>query len=271
MRCASVRKKGSNIQCTAKPLFGHTLCGRHAKCKNPILWSTTQQDNIHHVIKIQACIRGWLLRKRLSLAGPGVLRRKDVSNDEDFNTMNEKEKVHPMNYFGFEEHGKIWWFEVKSIFQWTTMSFNILNPYTKVPLDIPTRKRLRELVSYQFRHRSPVLMNHHTLMDYMNQHWNLICQCFQDYGFGEIQPRLFLRLNKHDYYAIFRMIDDDLRIVMKDHKKLCGLCDLACVKIRNTSSVRYVNDSVKTLLHMIYTPRDPYILLFTMLSALYRV
>ena len=175
MRCASVRKKGSDIQCPAKPLFGHTLCGRHAKCKNPILWSTTQHENIHHVIKLQSCIRGWLLRKRLALAGPGVLRRKEVSNDEDFNTMNEKEKVHPMDYFGFEEHGKIWWFEVKSIFQWTTMSFNILNPYTNFQFNntITVYTAPTETIANLIRPAGSIVFNTNTntFLGYNGSHW----------------------------------------------------------------------------------------------------
>ena len=273
MRCASVRKKGSDLQCPAKPLFGHTLCGRHAKCKTPVLWSSTQQDKIIQTIKIQSCVRGWLLRKRLLLAGPGVLNRKQVCNNEDFNTMNEKEKVHPLNYFGFEEHGKIWWFEIDSIHQWMMMSMTPLNPYTKTPLNTQTRKRLRELMSYHQRRKimNPVSFNQKSVAEVLIQHWNLICQCFQDYGFGEIQPRLFLRLNKHDYYAIFRMIHDDIRIVMKDSEELSKICDICSAKIHTSSSVQYTISSAGMLLYMIHVPRDPYILLFTMLSALYRV
>ena len=264
MRCASVRKKGSDIQCHAKALFGHTLCGRHAKSKRPVLWSSTQQENVKCVVCIQRHVRGWLLRKRLSLAGPGVLNRKYVANDEDVNTMNEK--AHPLNYFAFEENGKIWWFEINSIQRWIQMTMKPLNPYTKVPLTIQTRKRLRELISYQYRHKQYV----HSEIEILPI-WNLLCQCFEDYGFGEIQSRLFIRLNKYDYHAIFKMISSDLKVIMKDHDKLTALCDVTASKCFRMTSALYVFTAARMLLHLIYIPRDPYVLLFTILSALYRV
>lgn len=266
MKCASVKKKGSDIQCSAKPLKNHTLCGRHAKCKHVVLWTTTQQEKTPFVIHIQRHVRGWLLRKRLILAGPGVLSRGQVSNDEDISTMSEKDQVHPFKYFAFEENGKIWWFEINSIQQWIETSMRPVNPYTKVPLTIETRKRLREIVSYHIRYSKAI---HEDLN--LQPIWNLICQCFEDYGFGEINSRMFLKLNKYDYSAIFRMIGSDLKVVMKDHERLTTICDVFAAKCFRLPSTLYTLVSAKMLLHMMYMPRDPYVLLFTILSALYRV
>ena len=91
MQCASVRKKGSTDQCTARSLRGLTLCGRHAKCKTITLWADVHKKRGDGMIKTQALVRGWLLRKRLALGGPGVLSRKQTTNDEDLVSYESKE------------------------------------------------------------------------------------------------------------------------------------------------------------------------------------
>ena len=96
------------------------------------------------MVRAQALVRGWLLRKRLALGGPGVLRRSLVTNDEDLVTCESKETIRPFEYFGFEENGKVWCFSFPSLWKWAVRSHQPVNPYTKVPLDIETRKRMHE-------------------------------------------------------------------------------------------------------------------------------
>jgi hypothetical protein len=117
---------------------GSYSCGRHARTRAPVL-----RIDLHRaspVVRLQAVIRGWLLRRRLTLAGPGVLRRKDLVNDEDLFTCESKDRQYPLDYFAFEESGKNYWFNAKDIWSWMTRSVTPLNPYTKTPIPNDARR-----------------------------------------------------------------------------------------------------------------------------------
>jgi hypothetical protein len=96
-------------------LKGHTLCGTHARAKNVTLWAEAHKGNTSGLRKAQGLIRGWLVRRRLRYAGPGVLCRKNLANDEDLETCEESSKEHPFDYFAFEENGKVWWFHFPTL------------------------------------------------------------------------------------------------------------------------------------------------------------
>lgn len=145
MKCASVRKKGSLDQCPANALFGHTLCGSHARAHTTVLWADANASKTACIIKIQAFVRGGLLRKRLRLNGPGVLYRSGLANDEDLVTCEDKERQDPLTYFAFNENGKVWWFDYATLSNWVYRSNIPLNPYTKVPLDIDTKRRMFQI------------------------------------------------------------------------------------------------------------------------------
>lgn len=267
MICAAVRKKGSTEQCSAKAITGHTLCGRHLRCKTVVLWADANKTLSSKVTRVQARIRGWLLRKRLALAGPGVLCRKNLSNDEDLDTCVESNREHPMSYFAFEESGKIWWFSFPTLWRWCIR--NPTNPYTKVPLSAPTRKRLREMWYYHRKRKLPLPLVPANFDERMRIYWNVILQTFEDYGFGEIY--LSLNFTKGDYISILRMIRDDIPVTMRNkaaqervsrHIKLA----LASVAPLNT----YLLQCAYTLMIILMVPKDPYELAFTMLSAIYR-
>ena len=145
--CASVRKRGSLDQCPLKALTGHTLCGVHARSKAVMLWAVVNQDKVGAATRVQAWIRGILLRRRLRLGGPGVLRRTGLSNDDDLVTCESSDRQYPLDYFAFEENGKVWWFDFGTLWKWAQRSTEPANPYTKVPLSVETRTRLRKVVS----------------------------------------------------------------------------------------------------------------------------
>jgi len=273
MRCASVRKKGSTEQCSAKPVLGHTLCGRHAKSKCPTLWADVHSNRIRNIPKVQALVRGWLVRIRLKAAGPGVLSRKKCSNDEDLNTYTEKEKVHPFEYFGLEENGKTWWFEFNTIWKWSIRSVNPTNPYTKVPLSVETRKRLRDMWNYGQRTKFPSYEESSNYNERTLQRWMVLCQAFQDNGFGEFNPHMFMRLTKPELYVMFSMIHDDVRTILNDKdlnkQQLLQFC--ARCKIGGPNTNLYLLQAPYYLLLMMSFLKNPYPLVFTILSALYRI
>ena len=273
--CASIKKKGSLEQCLAKPLVGHTLCGRHARAKYITLWADIHKNKTSKIEKLQALIRGWLIRRRLHYSGPGVLSRKNLANDEDLETCEEFSKEYPLDYFAFEENGKIWWFHFPTLWKWCLRSSQPTNPYTKVLLTQDTRKRIRSVWSYRFRNKLPLPEEPSAFPDRITGRWNIICQLFSDYGFGNIDPRMFVGMSKSQYHVVFRFLRDDMEIVYPSSNvtKLFVIkqCNRMIHNINLVQSNIYVLNSAYVIMVMLLYPKDPYILAFSVLSALYRV
>ena len=273
--CASIKKKGSLEQCSVMALNGHTLCGRHARAKHVTLWKDIHKDNTPHLAKAQALVRGWLVRRRLQYAGPGVLSRKNLANDEDLETCEECSREHPFNYFAFEENGKIWWFHFPTLWKWCLRSAEPTNPYTKVPLTQDTRKRIRSVWGYRFRNKIPLPEEPSSFPDRITGRWNIICQLFSDYGFGNIDPRMFVGMSKTQYHVMFRFLRDDMEIVYRPSSItkhfVIKQCNRMIHNINLVQSNIYVLNSAYVIMVMLLYPKDPYILAFSVLSALYRI
>lgn len=127
MSCISCKNKSSTERCPSKPLLGSQFCGKHIRCKNPRVW--TQVNNIDkHIVKIQSFWRGWWLRNQLKLAGPGVLQRKVIHNEDELVTCDSVSSIHPLDYFAFEEGGKIYAFDIRSLITWFHKGTQPINP-----------------------------------------------------------------------------------------------------------------------------------------------
>ena len=206
MLCTSVRRKGSIEQCGSRALLGHTLCGTHARSKSVKLWADANVGKIAAAQRIQAIVRGWLVRNRLALAGPGVLQRTLLSNDEDLETCETANRQHPMDYFAFTENGKTWWFDFATLWKWSQMSIEPVNPYTKVPLSVETKQRLRRMWSARRRRRQPLPLEPSSFQERLRHRWTVVCQIFADTALGVMNPDALLRLTKNDYIVLFRIV-----------------------------------------------------------------
>jgi hypothetical protein len=273
-RCAAVKKKGSMDPCPAKAVRAHTLCGRHARMRSPQLWTDAHRERGKGLLRVQAVVRGWIVRKRMKLAGPGVLCRKNLVNDEELVTCIEKERQDPMDYFAFEEGGKVWWFSFASIWKWTCQSFASTNPYTKEPLTIETRKRLRELWAYKHRHREQQPEESTEYAERLRTRLNTICQTFHDNGFIDIQPSAFQRLDRSDYASLFVLLGRDIETVFPVHdpfrEKALRFCRRTQETIHTLPHNIYILHCVYTLKVLLSLHREPYAMVFSVLSALYR-
>ncbi len=273
-RCASVRKRGAYDQCLSRPLPNHTLCGRHARVKTPVLWVTVHRSRQTGIGRIQARVRGWLVRQRLRLAGPGVLRRTALANDEDLFTCESKDRQHPLSYFAFEEAGKTWWFDLESLWAWSLRSHEPVNPYTKVPLSADTRRRLRELWGYAHRNRLPLPAEAPGYEERLLHRWNGVVQTFVDNGFLDLHPRQFVRFTKTDFLSMFLLLYRDLLLVLREsdpqRDKILRYCRRAASVSAATRSPHYILQSVYVLRILLSIPKEPYPLVFSILSALYR-
>lgn len=269
MSCASVRKKGSLEPCTTPALRGHSLCGRHARMKVPVLWAHAMRKRNLPVVKIQALVRGWLLRSRLRLAGPGVLCRKNLANDEDMVTCESKDREHPLTYFAFEENGKVWWFNFESLWRWTRHSHEPANPYTKVPLSSDTRKRLRATWSYMHRHRMTMPEEPTEFSQRLCTRWNTVVQVFADNGFVDVHPNMFLNFSTLDFRVMFIFLERDIEVVLPDtdrgKARALRLCQRAI-----TAPNAPTTWLVFILILLLSIHKDPYSMTFMVLSALHR-
>jgi hypothetical protein len=259
-RCAAVRKKGAKDQCSASALKGVSFCGRHARSREVVRWASLHQAS--PIVRVQALVRGWLLRKRLALAGPGVLRRKDVNNEEDLFTCESKDRQHPMQYFSFEEGGKVWWFDAGSLWGWMSRSVEPVNPYTKTPIPSEARRRFRAI-----QRRSRFSSGAETAEEMNSQRWNLIVQVFRDNGFLDVHPQQFANFTVSDYRTMFVFLERDLQIVLPERDMYRAQLIRICRRGQKANGILF---PINLLLRMLMLPRDPYVLVFSILSAFYR-
>ena len=274
-RCTAVRRVGSNEPCNVNALRGHTLCGRHARMRNPVLWTNAAITITPPIVKIQACVRGWLVRRRLFYAGFGVLHRSGLANDEDIITCSEKDRVHPMEFFSFEENGRFWWFEFGSIWTWCMRNAQPTNPYTKVLLSAETRRRLRTVWGYKRRHHEELPAESQVYEERLRHRLNILSQHFGDYGFVDVDPESFLRFTKADYITLFILLLRDIEIVIPAadpfRLRIARLCSNRTNIAQAVQNNQFILQSLSLLLHILTLYRDPYVITFSILSAFYRV
>lgn len=252
------------------------MCSQHARGRDIVLWSDVNTRKSAAATKCQAFVRGCLLRKRLGLAGPGVLRRSGLANDDDLETCEDAHHEHPLSYFAFEESGKVWWFHYGTLWRWCCRSPDPVNPYTKVPLSSETRNRLRAIWAYNRVHGIDNPREEATpAAERIRYRVNLICQIAKDNGFGSISPSVFLELDRARWITIFRMIRDDLDTTLP--KTMGRVRDMTRKYIEYMFEVgsmlpnnACVELASRIAMLMLLYPKDPYILVFTMLSAVYR-
>ena len=277
-QCAAIRRPNSDEPCSSYALPGCTLCLQHIRARNVVLWRTIHESKRWAATKCQAAIRGWLVRLRLRLAGPGVLRRKGLANQEDLETCEDASRVHPLQYFAFEESGKIWWFEFQTIWKWVSRNLEPSNPYTKVSLTQDTRTRLRSIWRHKrlYERDIPAEPGQIPLDDRIRFRLNVTCQVFFDHGFGTISPDVFSRLSRSQWSAMFKLIQDDLPTLMASAAiRSREITDVYLGYMRDTASEmptqQYIQEASRMLFLMLMDPKDPYVVAFGVLAALYRV
>jgi len=217
--CASCKNKTSLEQCPSQAIKGLLFCGKHAKAKVKRLWAEVNNGK-NHAILLQKVWRGYFMRKRLKLAGEGVLNRKECHNTEELVTLDEKNKVHPLNYFSFREADKLWWFDVRSMYQILKHSAIPANPYTRQALSIETRRRLRDVCRIR---KKLGLENYHdtpkseTFAALVSEKWLTVCQIIEENGFFDMNHLLFASLNRSQLYVMLNLIKQDLISFASEH------------------------------------------------------
>lgn len=279
--CTSCKNKTSNERCTSTALHGLTLCGRHAKVKSPRLWSVVNSiDN--KIILISKVWRGYHIRNLIKLSGPGAIRRSICNNSEELVSMEPISNIDVFNYFGFEENGKIYAFDIRTIIECVNRQITPINPYTRQALSLDSRKRLRQLIAYRNRRK---LENSYdpngpiTVQQMLRIKWLQICQICEENGFLNLPYELFIELNKTQLYVMLNMILNDMKTWAAEHKQGNSkrLIYASWIKyiVRKFSTIEtsteYSFMASSILLSILYDSVEPYNVCFIIMSSLYRL
>jgi hypothetical protein len=278
--CVSCKNNRSTDRCSRKPLKGLLFCGTHAKVKNPRLWSAINRMD-DKVILIQKIWRGYRLRNWIRLAGPGALSRSICHNEEELVTFDDKNSVSPLNYFAFEEAGKVYWFDIRSILQNSIDKIRPINPYTREPLSIDTRQRLRKIAILRDVRKLKNLHDENpgTPEDRIRVTWTSVCQIIEENGFPDMSPMFFISLNRTQLYIFAQLIQADMIAWSSEHTSNDSRRKRYVPWIRriikehqwgaNTPLLSYL--TARFLLTILNDYPAPYDVCFIIMSALHRV
>lgn len=201
MQCLSCKNRNTTERCDKNALRGCIFCGTHMRMKTPRHWIVMNPQIRKSLIRAQAIWRGYWVRYKLKLAGEGALKRSICHNDDELVTMESKTDISPFDYFSITQDGKVWWFDVKTMLDWSTKNLVVTNPFTRLPLSAMDTRRLRDIRFYRNRLREPITHIQHeelpTLMERLNVRWLRVTQVIHECGFGEmdIHPEHFLGMS----------------------------------------------------------------------------
>lgn len=276
-QCIACKNKDSYDRCQSATITGLAFCGRHVKSKSVRIWHVV--NNVEDkVTKIARIWRGYSVRRLLKLAGPGVLQRSVCHNEEELVSLEPKDKVYPLDYFAFEENGKVWWFDIRSIISCLNASLVPLNPYTRTPLSIETRCRLRNIYRYRLQYRKPIYHNPpitKTQQELLDFQWMRISQILAENGFEDVHPNHFLSLTRKQLYTLLVFIMRDMKALCAEHPKSSKRYRYHAVLAREheyfyTFQAPFLHFA-NLFLMLVNDSVEPYILCFLLMSALHRL
>lgn len=214
-RCLSCKAQTSNERCTHPCLRTLIVCRQHARVKRPRLWHEVNQWVLDGLIRVQSAWRGYSIRNRLALAGPGVLRRAVCHNDDELTTCISKTRQHPLDYFSIEDQGRIYWFDQRSMLQWAHTHQNATNPYTRQPLSSSDLRRLRELSHKRALFKRPLYhsasMIPHTIPERRDMRWLRVCQVLQEHGIRALRFEHFASMDALQIEYFLSFLREDVR------------------------------------------------------------
>jgi hypothetical protein len=270
--CTSCKNQRTTDRCRSKCIKGLDVCGTHAKSKTRRNWYIINRVDTK-ISKIQAIWRGYELRNTLKRAGPGVLKRSLCHNEEELVSLEPISKLDPLLYFGFEEGGKVWAFDINSIFKILIHSVAIQNPYTREPLTNDTRRRLRSYFFYLTRRKNRHSV-HISRDEVIQCNLNLITQVINDNGFEDFKLEHLSSLTAHQSYIMRSFMAQDMRILANNTRRLKRYTSL--LNSRQFMHSSHPTVVLITMISMIladiqHRPSIEYEICFLIMSALYRI
>lgn len=232
-RCAACRTNTSTDRCSRQRRVD-AFCNYHARLKKPRIWTLDLQYpgyDARKLARIQARIRGWVVRLHNSWRGPGLLDRRIVSNEDELVSGDGKYEVPLESFFSFSElpldscgnstgtpakqqgltgqHAP-YWFDVASLHKWTYGKLSPTNPYTRQPIPMEARERLRKVVGLLAKQGTR--LNDQALSAIPNlddRAWaltvDLVCR-YHEMGLTDVRIAWFLELNNSDRFVVMQML-----------------------------------------------------------------
>jgi len=276
-QCIGCKNKDSYDRCTSASITGLALCGRHVKSKTVRIWHVVNRVE-DKVIKISKIWRGYAIRRLLKLAGPGVLKRDICHNDEELVSLEPRQSIHPLDYFSFEEGGRIWWFDIRSIISCLNSALVPVNPYTRTPLTVDTRRRIRELYRYRLQNRKQIYHSppgNKSQQDLLEFHWMRICQILAENGFEDVHPNQFLAISRSQLYTLLVFVMRDMQALASEHPKSSKRHRYYAVLKREQDCFYNFQYPLlhfgNLILMLLNDSAEPYNLCFILMSALHRL
>jgi hypothetical protein len=221
MSCLACKNKESLERCPNLPLRNFIYCGRHLKARHARPWIVEHPSVLRCIVKIQAMWRGYQCRLPIQLAGKGVLRRSLCHNDEELVTLQEKHEVDPYDYFSVEEDGKVWWFDQRTMIQWSQKDLEIQNPYTRTKLTREDTRRLRRLSILRKKRNAPLYhpdqQEETTPIMRRDKRWLRIAQIVRECGF-DIHHENFISLSYIQLTSLVHSLTESARWWSYEHK-----------------------------------------------------
>ena len=279
--CISCKNRYSIEQCTSTAIRGTQFCGKHVRVKRPRIWSEVNDIN-PKVICIQRHWRGYAIRNHIKLAGVGVLNRTLCHNESELVSMDDSKSVTPLDYFSFIESGKVYWFDIRSLSEFSRDTLKPINPYTRVELTFETRQRLRKLCNRRRRLGLPIVHETklvHTIEERSNVNWMSICQIIEENGFFDMSPLFFSALNRTQLLVFLTIITADMKALASEHicrysrryKYVYWLNSVIKLYAPNIDSRYYSFLVSRALLSIMNDCMTPYPICFIIMSSLYRL
>lgn len=209
MKCSSCKNSSSTDQCPNPALPSLQFCGKHVKIKSPRIWAEVN-NVVPKVIQIQKIWKGYFLRKQLQYAGVGVLKRSVCQNDDELISLESKDHYNPLDYFSFEENGKIWWFSISTLARIVFETMKPVNPYTRQPISVETRRRLRDVCRMK---RIQIHSSGTTVV------WTQVCQILEENGFESVNPILFQSLSRPHFMTFLILLRNDIEALQSESPK----------------------------------------------------
>ena len=212
MKCLASQNKKSPERCTKNALTNCVYCGLHMRTKRVRSWVTA--GAMRGIVMFQAIVRGRSVRAYNDLAGKGAIDRRVCNNDTDVVTCEGKNEVHPSNYFSVEEDGKVWWFDQRTIFQWSQKDLSVQNPYTRTPFTPEDTCRLRRIVRYRKRFRKPLYHEGQPTLtitaEVRDNRWLRVCQVLREFEY-DLHHEHFISLEYPAMVLLMNSLVEDTR------------------------------------------------------------
>lgn len=247
--------------------------------RTPRMWTDSK---ISAICTIQRYWRGYSVRSWLATAGPGVLKRSLCHNTEELVTLDEKTRVSPLDYFSFVETDKVYWFDIRTLAEYCVNKLTPTNPYTRQPLSIDTRQRLRKLCIRRERRKIPNVHNQilsQTYTQAAETTWITVSQILTENGFFDMSHEYFTALNRTQQYIFTVMLQQDMRAwaaehtspASRRHRYTYWITRILTEYVDGANVDRMSHVLSRVLLTILNDYPDPYPICFIIMSCLHRL